>query len=44
VHASVESSEDDELYTGNVITDAQGEARVQLPDWFEAVIPTSAIS
>ena len=25
------------IYTGNVITDAQGEARVQLPDWFEAV-------
>jgi len=37
VHASVESSEMMNIYTGNVITDAQGEARVQLPDWFEAV-------
>ncbi len=37
VHASVESSEMMNIYTGNVITDAQGEARVQLPDWFEAL-------
>ena len=37
VHASVESSEMMNIYTGNVITDAQGEARVQLPEWFEAL-------
>jgi trimeric autotransporter adhesin len=37
VHASVESSEMMNIYTGNVITDAQGEARVQLPKWFEAI-------
>jgi hypothetical protein len=36
-HASVESSEMMNIYTGNVITDAQGDARVELPDWFEAV-------
>jgi hypothetical protein len=36
-HASVESSEMMNIYTGNVTTDAQGEARVELPDWFEAV-------
>ena len=24
------------IYTGNVITDAQGDATVSLPDWFEA--------
>ncbi len=37
VHASVESSEMINIYTGNVTTDAQGEARVQLPEWFEAL-------
>lgn len=37
VHASVESSEMMNIYTGNVTTDAQGEAAVQLPDWFEAL-------
>jgi hypothetical protein len=37
VHASVESSELMNIYTGNVTTDAQGEAKVQLPDWFEAL-------
>ena len=37
VHASVESSEMMNIYTGNVTTDAQGEATVQLPDWFEAL-------
>jgi hypothetical protein len=36
-HASVESSEMMNIYTGNVTTDAQGEAVVALPDWFEAV-------
>jgi hypothetical protein len=37
VHASVESSEMMNIYTGNVITDAQGEATVQLPEWFEVL-------
>jgi trimeric autotransporter adhesin len=37
VHASVESSELMNIYTGNVTTDAQGEATVLLPDWFEAL-------
>jgi hypothetical protein len=36
-HASVESSEMMNIYTGNVTTDAQGEATVQLPEWFEAL-------
>lgn len=35
VHASIESSEMLNLYTGNITTDAQGNATVQLPDWFE---------
>jgi hypothetical protein len=37
VHASVESSEMKDIYDGNVVTDAQGEATVQLPEWFEAL-------
>jgi hypothetical protein len=37
VHASVESSEMMNIYTGNVTTDAQGKATVQLPEWFEAL-------
>jgi trimeric autotransporter adhesin len=37
LHASVESSEMMNIYTGNVTTDAQGEATVQLPDWFEVL-------
>jgi len=37
VHASVESSEMMNIYTGNVTTDSQGIATVQLPDWFEAL-------
>ncbi len=37
VHASVESSEMMNIYTGNVTTDAQGVVTVQLPDWFEAL-------
>jgi trimeric autotransporter adhesin len=37
LHASVESSEMMNLYTGNVTTDAQGEATVHLPDWFEVL-------
>jgi hypothetical protein len=36
-HAAVESSEVLNIYTGNVTTDARGEAKVQLPDWFEAL-------
>lgn len=36
-HASVESSEMMNIYTGNVTTDAQGHATVELPEWFEAV-------
>jgi hypothetical protein len=36
-HTSVESSEMTNLYTGNVVLDANGEAAVQLADWFEAL-------
>ena len=36
-HSSVESSEMMNIYTGNVTTDAQGQASVQLPEWFEAL-------
>lgn len=35
-HASVESSEMLNLYTGNAVLDARGEADVALPHWFEA--------
>jgi hypothetical protein len=35
-HASVESSEMMNIYSGNATTDAAGRAVVQLPDWFEA--------
>ena len=35
-HASVESSEMMNIYTGNVVTDELGMATVKLPDWFEA--------
>jgi hypothetical protein len=37
LHASVESSEMMNIYTGNVTTDAQGQAVVQLPSWFEGL-------
>jgi hypothetical protein len=37
VHSAVESSERMNIYTGNVTTDGQGEASVQLPDWFEVL-------
>ncbi len=37
VHASVESSEMKNIYTGNVTTDSQGHATVQLPEWFEVL-------
>lgn len=36
-HASVESSEMMNIYTGNVILDGSGAASVQLPEWFEAL-------
>ncbi len=36
VHASVESSEMMNIYTGNAVTDELGMATVKLPDWFEA--------
>jgi hypothetical protein len=36
-HASVESSEMMNIYTGNITTDARAEATVQLPDWFEVL-------
>jgi trimeric autotransporter adhesin len=37
VHASVESSEMMNIYTGNITTDGQGHATVQLPEWFEVL-------
>lgn len=37
VHASVESSEMMNIYTGNVTTDVRGEAVINLPDWFETL-------
>jgi hypothetical protein len=36
-HASVESSEMMNMYTGNVTTDAHGDAVVELPAWFQAL-------
>jgi hypothetical protein len=36
-HNSVESSDMMNIYNGNVVLDASGEARIQLPDWFEAL-------
>ena len=36
-HAALESSEVLNLYTGNAVLDANGEAAVQLPEWFEAL-------
>lgn len=36
-HASVESSEMMNIYSGNITTEAQGEAAVKMPSWFEAV-------
>jgi len=37
VHTSVESAEQLNLYSGNATLDAQGEATVQLPAWFEGL-------
>ena len=36
-HYCLESDEVLNVYSGNVILDAGGEAEVQLPDWFEAI-------
>jgi hypothetical protein len=36
-HSFVESPDMMNIYNGNVITDADGSATVQLPDWFEAL-------
>jgi trimeric autotransporter adhesin len=36
VHSSVESSEMMNLYTGNATLDANGEATISLPSWFQA--------
>jgi hypothetical protein len=37
LHASIESSEMVNLYSGNVVLESNGAATVQLPAWFEAV-------
>ena len=37
VHASIESDEMTDLYSGNVTTDGRGVARVTLPHWFQAL-------
>ncbi len=37
VHACVESDEMVNVYSGNVTLDGRGEARVQLPEWFELI-------
>jgi hypothetical protein len=37
MHSSVESSDMKNIYDGNVVTDANGEAVVALPEWFEAL-------
>ncbi len=35
-HAGVESDEMMNIYNGNILLDDNGEARIELPDWFEA--------
>jgi len=37
LHASIESSEVLNIYSGNVVTGANGQAVVTLPEWFEAL-------
>jgi hypothetical protein len=37
LHASVESDEMLNVYNGNVVLDARGEAAVEMPEWFEAL-------
>jgi hypothetical protein len=36
-HASIESSEMMNIYSGNVVLDRKGEAVVAMPEWFEAL-------
>jgi trimeric autotransporter adhesin len=36
-HSVVESSDMMNIYNGNITTDAEGNATVQMPDWFEAL-------
>jgi hypothetical protein len=36
-HAAIESSEVLNVYSGNTVTDAAGEATIALPDWFESI-------
>ena len=36
-HAAIESSEVLNIYSGNITTDQNGEATVDLPEWFEAL-------
>jgi len=36
-HASIESSEMVNIYSGNVILDRKGQAVVRMPEWFEAL-------
>ncbi len=36
-HAAAESNEVINFYSGNIVTDANGKATVQLPDYFEAI-------
>jgi hypothetical protein len=37
MHSSVESDEMMNIYNGNVVLDARGEATVEMPDWFEVL-------
>jgi hypothetical protein len=37
IHASVESSEMKNIYDGNITTDSEGHATVQLPEWFQVL-------
>lgn len=37
LHSFVESPDMMNVYNGNIVTDAQGLATVELPDWFEAL-------
>ena len=37
LHAAIESSEVLNVYSGNIITDAKGDAVVTLPEWFEVL-------
>lgn len=43
-HASIESSEMMDLYSGNVVLDRKGEAVVTMPEWSRPSTPISAIS